>query len=310
MLVTHAPRRYYYIHQKPARKFSRAVALLYLVFIMAGGVVLKYSAGSILKPPQKAEALKSVETPAPKAAPAPKPVEPRAPLTNAYLPLEQSIKDWVGSQTRGEWSVVVQDLNSPANRAVVNEGKQYYTASMYKLFLTIPLSQKLPFSDWQKQRPTDDPQGRTYMECVRAMLADSDNDCGEAVGNSIGWPKANQAIRTIGFPRTNIATDDLKSTASDVGAYMEGLYKGQWFDQKTHDFIMDSLALQKYRSGIPAGCFGCKVFNKTGDLNGVTHDAAIVTSGSAKYILVVFSKGGSYGQIAKLAKLINSQITH
>ena len=71
---------------------------------------------------------------------------------------------------------------------------------------------------------------------------------------------------------------------------------------------MDILKVQTWRKGIPAGCSGCIVYNKTGDLGFVRHDAAIVESPKAKYILAIFTDGASYSEIAQLTQRINDII--
>ncbi len=204
--------------------------------------------------------------------------------------------------------MVVQDLENPDNKVSVNGGTQFEAASLYKLFLTIPLSKQLPFSSWQTTKTLNGQGDHTFEQCVDAMLARSDNPCGEAVGDYLGWSKATQAAKLEGFGGTVLNSTPIRSTASDAAQYLMGLARGDWFDEQTRNFIMTSLAHQKFRDGIPSGCQGCTVFNKTGQLDHVANDAAIIYKGDTHYVLSILSKNGTFQQIADLTNLVNSQL--
>lgn len=237
-------------------------------------------------------------------APAPPAVKP----VSNYAEVAAAVQQWIKAHGSAQWGVAVQDLNEADNTIRVNDTAQFESASLYKLFLTIPLAQRLPFTAWQSQRTLNGTGDHTYAQCVQAMLALSDNPCGEAIGAYIGWNNATRTARANGFAGTSLSNSPIRTTATDVAGYLVGLEQGKWFDEPTRGFILDSLAHQKFRAGIPAGCVDCTVLNKTGQLNGVTHDAAIITSGKQKYVLVIMSKGGTYQQIAELTRLINGTL--
>lgn len=228
--------------------------------------------------------------------------------TSNFNKLTPVVRGWIDVHKDSQWAVAIQDLENPTSNLQVNADASFETASLYKLFLTIPMAQKLPFASWQTQHLAGLPQTRTYAECVEAMLANSDNTCAEAIGNYLGWAKASQTVRANGMSGTSLATTQLRTTAKDVKAYLVGLDQGQWFDQPTRTFLLTSLAQQHYRAGIPQGCTHCIVLNKTGQLDGFTHDAAIITNDAHRYVLVILSKGGSFAQIADLSELINSHL--
>ncbi len=300
---TWQPPRRYYLSRENFRQFFIVLLIAYLIF-----------AGFGLAVGSKVFGMVEVESPiVAEGSPSPVSTVPATSLSdskppvgiNAYNGLEPAVRDWITSQKNSEWSVVIQDLDNPNNRLAINSDKQYYTASLYKLLITLPLVQKVPFEQWQTQKLKD---GSTYAKCTHLMLALSDNPCGEAIGYSVGWSKAEKSLRNAGLTRTALATSDLKTTAADMTTFLEGLAHGKWFEQKARDSIMSSMAQGKYRSGIPAGCSGCQVYNKIGDLKGYLHDAAIVNDQSSNYVLVVLSKGGSYKQIADLTRIISSGV--
>ena len=231
-----------------------------------------------------------------------------APQDYSYDTLQDAVNDWVSKQAGSDWSVVVQDLKDPKNQVLAKENETYFTASIYKLFLTIALAQKIPYSQWATQTLNTSTGVHSYAECVELMISKSDNPCGEAIGNQLDWAKAGAAVRDQGFKGTSINASSIQTTVRDTSHFLVGLNAGLWFTKEAKDAILHDMADQKYRNGIPAGCDGCTVLNKTGQLNGYAHDAAIVTDGDAQYAVVVFSKGGSFAQIADLAKIIHTQL--
>jgi beta-lactamase class A len=298
--------RYYFLSEK-IRQFFIAFFVTYFVFAGFGLVVGAKVFGMVeVEPPQRAVSEEVYATPAVLASGS-NTAAPVAPSVNTYNALEPAVLDWIASQKGSEWSVAIQDLDNPNNSLFIDSDKQYYTASLYKLLITLPLVQKAPFENWQL-RTLSSAGNQTYDKCVNRMLALSDNPCGEAVGFFVGWSRAEKSLKNAGLTRTALATSDLRTTAGDMSKFLEGLANGKWFNQQTKEFILNSMANGKYRSGIPAGCEGCRVYNKIGDLKGYLHDAAIVEDGTSRYVLVVLSKGGSYKQIADLTHIISSQL--
>lgn len=222
--------------------------------------------------------------------------------------LQPKVQAWVNAHGNAQWGVVVQDLSNPDNKMSINAQTPFTAASLYKLFLTIPLNSKVPFANWQNSHISTEQGDHTYAQCVQAMLANSDNPCGEAIGGYLGWNKATQAVAAAGFSRTMLNNTTLTTTADDVAGYFSGLARGNWFDEKTRNFILESLAEQTHRSGIPHGCMGCEVLNKTGELDHVTNDAAIIYKGNTHYVLSILSKDGTFDQVADLTKLINTSL--
>lgn len=231
-----------------------------------------------------------------------------APEDRSYEGLQKKVDDWIAAQKAGDWSVVVQDLKDPKNQVLVKENETFRTASIYKLFLSIALAQKIPYSEWGTKTISTSAGVRSYAECVKLMISKSDNPCGEAIGNELDWKKAGVAIRDQGFNGTSINATEIYTTARDTSHFLVGLNAGLWFTKEAKDAIMKDMQDQKYRAGIPAGCEGCTVYNKTGEFSGYTHDAAIVKDGDSEYAVVIFSKGGSFAQIADLTKLIHGQL--
>lgn len=80
-------------------------------------------------------------------------------------------------------------------------------------------------------------------------------------------------------------------TAADLGLVLRGVAARTLAHPETCAAVEDVLARQEHRSGIPAGLPpGTYVANKTGWVDGITHDAGLVRPGDrAPYVLVVLT---------------------
>lgn len=224
----------------------------------------------------------------------------------------QPLLDQWGRQHQGQrWSVVVKSIDGPSFDARLNENSLYETASLYKLFLVLPLKDKLPLEKWQQTHVPAGDKSRTVAECVDMMIRLSDNSCGEAIGSYVGWSKATAAIKSAGFTHTDLilgADDQFQTAASDVATYLQQL-DGQLLPEKMREKVLTSMGKQIFRQGIPAGCPGCTIQDKIGNINRVLHDAGIVTYSRGKYVLVVMSEDNrDYREIAKLSGQIQQHI--
>jgi beta-lactamase class A len=149
----------------------------------------------------------------------------------------------------------------------------------------------------------------TITKCVDRMIRYSDNNCGIALGTYAGWTPATNQLKALGLSSTDLNTADnqLHTSAGDVAKYLEYFYGDNSYPD-SKQFALNVMSQQVYRSGIPAGSTGCKVYDKIGDLNGYKHDAGVVVCPNTTYILVVMSKGGSYAQIADIAGQVHDRL--
>jgi beta-lactamase class A len=83
------------------------------------------------------------------------------------------------------------------------------------------------------------------------------------------------------------------TTARSLGATMAAIAESEAFEPESRRIMLEILERQHYRAGIPAGLPpGTRVANKTGWINGIQHDAALVLpADAAPYVLVIMVRG-------------------
>ena len=226
-----------------------------------------------------------------------------AKLAAANQQLQTTIDNWVSTHSAHTWSIIVDGLGSDERLASVNPDEVSRAASLYKLFLLPALFKELSV----ESLPSTAAGGSSLDYCVDRMLRISDNPCGEVVGEYLGWASADATLRDLGYSVTKLNVQAPVTSASETTRLLMDMYdKKQPFDASSKQYVLDKLSQQSWNKGIPAGCTGCKTYNKTGDLGFVRHDAAIIQNPSGAYALAIFSDGATYAQIAELTGQINA----
>jgi hypothetical protein len=219
--------------------------------------------------------------------------------------LQTTLEQWTDAQTESEWAFYVHSLEDGELQVGIDDSKPFELASIYKLFLLKPLAQKIPAEAWANTNVTD----RSYLDCVQSMIRVSDNPCAEAIAGKLGWSVLHRQNHADGYKSTVFNRPDyLAGSAADTGLLLDRLYHGDGYDAKTKEIALEALGFQKRTEAIRRSCLGCTVYNKTGDLNGVRHDAAILEKNGKAYVVVIFSKNASWGQLANAAELINNHL--
>ena len=222
--------------------------------------------------------------------------------------LQPVLDAWVAENPNQQWGIMVKSLDGPTFNASAQADRQFKSASMYKLFLTLPLFEMVAAEHQKGVNVNVNGKQRSLATCVDLMLRVSNNECGDAIGQYVDWQKATSILQERGFKQTDFSKrSGLETSAGDTAAFLEQLH-GDLFNRNAKDTIMTSLKQQRWRAGIPTGCPGCETANKTGTIDKVMHDAAIIEYNGGTYVLSIFSEGGSFKQIAQVTGQIQQRI--
>lgn len=214
--------------------------------------------------------------------------------------IRTKLKNVPGAQ---KWSVYVRDVKSE-RMANVNSDTVLEAGNLSSVLMALPLEAKRPSNTWGYS------VGKmTLAQCVQNTLNSGDPACKQVVNRYADVANANNVLSTQGLKKTTVTAKEQKTTARDMGELLYRLQSGQGLSDKARRAVFDGLYTQKQREGIPAGCDQtCLVANITGEGNNIRHDAAIVTAGSAQYVVVIMTNGGSWAQIADVAASIRTEL--
>ena len=209
--------------------------------------------------------------------------------------LQEVVEEAVNlAETQGEWSVYACGLNEK-DTALYNE-KRMESASLIKLFVLGAIYENMEVVVGQESTP-----GETN-DFIEAMITISDNDATniltKRLGNgdeASGRAIVDEFCRRHGYNNTHMGrllmakdvNDDNYTTVSDCAAFLQDAYQGKLVNSES---ILSLLQNQTRRAKIPAGIpEGIPVGNKTGELDDVENDVAIVWGEKEPYILCVMS---------------------
>jgi beta-lactamase class A len=202
------------------------------------------------------------------------------------------------AKTKG-FGVSVMEINGRIANA--NGNKSFTAASTYKLFVAYAVFKQIEAGQmaWG-----DAVNGQTVANCFDAMIVKSDNPCGKALGDRIGWQNIEDMMHGLGLTNTQLSPQ-LTTTANDLALYLYKLQNGSLVSAPDQARLLDAMKRQIYRSGIPAGT-GLPVADKVGFVDDVIHDAGIVYGARGPYVMVIMTSNSSWSDIAAAAKQINT----
>jgi beta-lactamase class A len=200
----------------------------------------------------------------------------------------QQLVDNFANANPGQWGIVVKDLKTGQTASYMPD-RQFTSASLYKLFVAQRIYQRVDLGQLDYSQAAGGGTGRNIDGCLTIMINISDNACGRALGSILGWGAQNQALAEEGYKTTDLSTPQ-QTSAADVARLYDRLYSGTLLSPSSSQRFMDLLKSQRVNNRLPQGLpAGTTIAHKTGDLDGVTHDAGIVFGPKTDYIVVVTS---------------------
>ncbi len=139
-------------------------------------------------------------------------------------------------------------------------------------------------------------------DLCRLMIVVSDNTASNLLLKMVGMNKVSSLCEKWGLRHTKfgryfmeeaVAGNDNFMSPIDAADCLTYLWRGEVLDRKWCDYALNVLRRQQYREKIPL-MLGedVTVANKTGELIGVRHDAALIEAHFGAYVLVVFTDKG------------------
>ncbi len=224
-----------------------------------------------------------------------------------YSLLETQLKDTM-SQWNGDWSLYFEDYET--GQSISINSHQVYSASLIKMFIAYALYDGM-------ENGTISESG-TVTDHIRRMITYSDNDSwsylARVLGGGVysrGMAKMTDIVQANGFKDTGTFYKGTHrnfnfTSVNDCGVFLSRLLDGGIVSADYSKKLLDLLKAQQHLHKIPSGVpDNIVTANKTGELDYIQGDAAIVYSPAGTYILVIIgdSLTNSYGQVGKFTTL-------
>ena len=204
---------------------------------------------------------------------------------------------------RGTWCVYVKNLDT--NEYLVINNQKVKAASLIKMYNMATVYNQI---NRKKMKET-----HSVKSLLKSMITVSSNEAYNnllpKIGGSKGTVGGLKAITKFshkqGYKDTNaggtlspsaagnsVWLSSSYTTVRDCGHILEDIYRGTLVNEKASKKMLSLLKQQTRKSKIPAGLpKGVKSANKTGEYEARQHDAAIVFSKKADYVIVVMTEG-------------------
>ncbi|MDD6563662.1 MAG: class A beta-lactamase-related serine hydrolase [Clostridiales bacterium] len=223
-----------------------------------------------------------------------------------YAVLETTLNEKM-SAWQGDWSLYFEDINT--GKTISINSHQVYSASLIKLFVAQTVYQKIADGVMAETETIDNE--------LYKMIIYSDNDAWKYLAKSIGgsYSRGMQEVTKVANVAGFIDTGQFYqgshknynfTSVNDCGMYLRRIINGDIVNEEMSGKILSLLKQQQHVQKIPSGVpDGVTVANKTGELDYMQGDAAIVYAPSGTYILVIIgdSLENAYGQIVKFTDL-------
>ena len=240
----------------------------------------------------------------------PPPEKPTTPVAAPKQPqpqidLQPPLDKWLQNNS-GTYSVVMLDANSGQTVATHDSDRQFFMASIYKLYVAY-----LALQDIQNRVHSADEiflNNLTRQDCIDLMIRKSDSPCGEKYMAELTPTEIEARLQKLKLSNTDFGS--LSTTTNDVSMLLKRLYSGQDLNNYYRGLLLDAMKNQIYRDTIAKGAAPYTVANKVGFRDLVEyHDVAIIYAGNnTAYILSVFTKNAGTAKIADLAKTLKNSL--
>lgn len=212
----------------------------------------------------------------------------------------------------GDWSLYFEDYETGETISI--NSHQVFSASLIKLFVIQTVYQRIHDGIMSDSSETE--------ELLRKMITYSDNDAWYSLTRKISGSthSAGMAIVTDTAEKTGFMDTGTfylghqgnynYTSVNDCGRYLHMILNGEIVSPEYSAKILDLLSQQQIRYKIPAGVpEAVEVANKTGELDYMQGDAAIVYAPFGTYILTVIGDdlkdtGTAQLQIREISKAV------
>jgi len=222
--------------------------------------------------------------------------------------LESVIKP-VFQDEKGVYAIGIKNLKT-GDEYYYNEKKRFTSASIYKLWVMATVFQ---FIQDGKLTPTkvlsqdiaslnkifgiasesaelkEGGISLTVIEAVERMIEISSNYAAYLLTYTVKVTPITNMLRTLGLDDSRMSGEPY-TTVKDIVIFYEKLYKGQIVSPTASKEMIEILKKQTLNDRIPKYLpENTVIAHKTGELDGVKHNAGIVYSPKGDYIIVLFS---------------------
>ena len=225
----------------------------------------------------------------------------------------------------GHFAIVIKNLSDGTGIALEPD-RDFYAASLYKTWVMLEAfnQQQALLLDWAEQYivtghyvtyglnpgELEECDVVTLLSVLERMMGRTDNVAANLLLDRVGAGNINRALRNLGLGLSGFYTaGTMPTTATETALLLEAIYEGAAVSDAASVRMLGLLKTEAIDDRIPALLPpGTEVAHKTGNWENATHDAGIVFSPRATYLIVVLTDYGYFDggatPIAELSRVV------
>jgi beta-lactamase class A len=237
--------------------------------------------------------------------------------------LERVVRDNIKGEEE-HFAVVVKDLADGSGVAIAPD-RVFYAASLFKTWVMLEaINQRdaglLSFdetylvSDYYFGLSLNSGEAGacepvSLGDAISRMLSYSDNVAANVLFDRVGAGNMNTSLTGLGLATSGFIDGSLPTNAADMALLLEAIARGGAVSPAASNEMLSLLTSESIDDRVPALLpGGTQVAHKTGSWESATHDAAVVFSPAAEYVIVVLTDYGytdnAAERIARLSRAI------
>lgn len=198
--------------------------------------------------------------------------------------LKESIQNVIAKHP--ELSVGVSFVNiKTGNRVDVNGDQFFVAASTIKVLVAIDFLHQLESGKYSLETPINNSTARYHLE---QMIRWSNNNSWYAFNNLLTYKGEQAYAKSIGI-EYEYKTNSI--SPNNMTALLTKLYKYELLSKEHTDLLLSFMDKTKLMKLIPESQIDAKTYNKSGRLDGLVHDAAILDNGVDQFSIAIFTDG-------------------
>lgn len=230
--------------------------------------------------------------------------------------------------TEGNFGVYIKNLSSGKTFAL-NEHRAFDPTSLYKMWVMGAVYEQIKegklteddtvvasIEDLNKKFDIDPGSAElkegvidfSIKSAIEQMITISHNYAALILLEKTGNDNINKFLKKYGLYESSIGPE-VKTTAKDIGLFLEKNYKGEVVDAQYSQKMIAVLLKQQINDRLPKYLpQGTKIAHKTGNLGFFENDAGIVYSPAGNYIIVVLTETedplGARDKIGRISEVV------
>lgn len=199
-----------------------------------------------------------------------------------------SIINEYAKKIEGDISIYFKNLATEES-VVIDGDKKYYMASLYKVILTLFLLDEV-----EKGNTTLGTQvgtsSATLKFALEKIITESNNEYAETLAAEYGWKTIEKKMKEkLGIEFD--FSEKLEVSLENIGILFENIALAKNVKDSERNYMLRLLKDQKLKNKLPKYLpTSVRSHNKTGELEGYSHDAGIFYTPKANYVLAFMSK--------------------